>query len=98
MTAQLSLPWVARAALADRYAEWAQTAAGQEVLRMAEELALAQAAAGAKRISIAWIWESIRRARRQSADNSFRAFVARRLRELHPPLRDLIKLKEQRAA
>lgn len=98
MTPQLDLQFVGKGSLAARYAVWAQTSDGQEVLRMAEEMALAQAANGAKRISIAWIWESIRRARRKSADNSMRSLVSRRLRELHPELRDLIRLREQTAA
>lgn len=98
MNAQLPISFDSRQPLAVRFAEWALTTDGQEVIRMSERIALDQAANGAKRISISWIWESIRRARKKSADNSLRAPLARRLRELHPELRDLIKIKGKKAA
>lgn len=81
----------------EQYEVWRLTPDGQEVLQMAERLALQQAASGATRISISWIWEAIRKTRKQSADNSMRALVARYLVETHPHLAALIELRVRKA-
>lgn len=100
MTAQLDLPWSGRGTLADRFAAWAGTPDGFEVIRACEEACLNLLRGGAKRISIARVFEEVRAARRNRLpmNNSYRAFIVRRLRELHPDLRDRIKVREQKAA
>ena len=100
MTPQLDLQFVGKGSLAARYAAWAETTEGFEVIRMCEERCLNLATTGAKRISIARVFEEVRAARRNQLpmNNSYRAFIVRRLRDLHPQLRDLIKVREQKAA
>lgn len=82
---QLAIPFEdGRQPLTMRYRDWRATAEGVEVVRMAEDIGTNLVAGGTRRLSISLIWEQIRKLRKKSADNSFRAFVARELHHRHP--------------
>lgn len=95
---QLPIPWGdTRKSLDIRYLEWRQSEAGRELAHQVEQVALSAAAAGAARISVNLIFEQLRQSRRVSIDNSFRALLARELRDRHPALKDRIHIKERAA-
>lgn len=100
MTGDAQLPvWGDRRKSLDvRYFEWRHSEQGRELAHQVEQVALAQARAGAARISINLIFEQLRQAQRASIDNSFRALLARELRKRHPVLTDKIHIKDRKAA
>lgn len=96
--AQLPIPWGdTRKSLDVRYLEWRQSEEGCELAHQVEQVALQAAAAGVARISVNLIFEQLRQTRRVSIDNSFRALLARELRDRHPTLKDRIHIKERAA-
>jgi len=84
-----------RTPLEERYRQWRATADGMEVAGMVEQLALNALHAGEKRIEINLLFAQVRRTRRQAADNSFRAPLARELIAQHPALADLIEVRKR---
>lgn len=93
---QLALWQDRRRPLDVRYAEWRATADGTEVFRMVEELALNALKADEKRIEVNLLFAQVRRVRKQAADNSFRALLARELIDKHPQLGGVIHVKKRK--
>jgi len=89
--------WDGRKSVEVRYLEWRFTEDGREVAHQVEQLALTAAAAGHKRISVNLLFEQLRQVRRIPIDNSFRAFLAREIRDRHPELRDRIHIRTKAA-
>jgi hypothetical protein len=95
--AQLPIWGDRRQPLAVRYAAWRLSEEGRDVAHQITQLALAAAAADRKRISINLLFEQLRLAQHRSVDNSFRAFLARELRDKYPELKDRIHVKDRKA-
>jgi len=89
--------WGGRTPLELRYREWRDSVEGQELAGAIAYTALDQVAAGAKRISVNLLFEQFRRARHVKANNSYRAFIARELREKYPQMKGLIEVRERKS-
>lgn len=81
--------------LDERYREWRETDDGVEVFHLVEQMALTALYEGKQRIEVNLLYAQVRETRRQSADNSFRALIARELIAKHPPLGALIEVRKR---
>ena len=93
---QLPLWGDGRKPLALRYGEWRRSSEAAAIAQQVTDLALARATAGAARISINLLFEQVRLANRVAVDNSFRALLARELRDRYPELQHRIHVKPLR--
>ena len=96
--AQLPIWGDRREPLAVRYGKWRLSEEGRDIAHQVTQLALTAAAADAKRISINLLFEQVRQAYHRPVDNSFRAFLARELRDKYPELKARIHVKDRKAA
>ena len=81
-----------------RYARWMATEDGQRVFNEVRVRALTLARRGEERIGIKRIVEGVRADWHVQINNVFTALIARDLVASEPELRDLIELRERRAA
>lgn len=95
-TDQLPLWGKHREPLDVRYARWRASEDGQDVFRRVEQVALDMLAGGAERIEVNLLYAQVRAVRHQSADNSYRAPIARELIDQHPQLRGIIRVKKRK--
>lgn len=96
-TDQLPIWGKRRESLAERYARWRASEDGQEVFVRLEQTALDLCRSGATRIEINLLYAQLRSIRGKSADNSYRAPIARELLNRHPELKGIIRVKKQQA-
>lgn len=83
--------------IAGEYRAWQATDEGRAFLAEVERLALADADAGERRIEINLLWALTRRNQKVMANNDFRSLAARALRDRHPHLRPLIRVRQRTA-
>ena len=86
-----------RGTIAERYAHWRATEFGAEAFAELERRALRLAQASDDRIEINRLVAELRQTRHRQINNSYRALLARELRDRHPRLKPLIEIRQRRA-